>query len=173
MKRIICLSLVLAVLFGAVLTGCGSKNNQNNSSNGSASANSGSEGNQSSQTATDAPVQATGGKVHIQDNVLGDIWITELEGVERNKLDNIGFSTENGLKVYTENGSKASMAGIDVSYNCGNIDWKKVEADGIKFAFIRCGGRAPITPFTGPLRPAMTTRSAAQSGTVTPPSGPR
>ena len=141
MKRIICLSLVLAVLFGAVLTGCGSKNNQNNLNNGSASANSGSEGSQSSQTATDAPVQATGGKVHIQDNVLGDIWITELEGVERNKLDNSGFSTENGLKVYTENGSKASMAGIDVSYNCGNIDWKKVKEAGIDFVMVRLGGR--------------------------------
>ncbi len=31
--------------------------------------------------------------------------------------------------------------GMDISQFQGNIDWKKVKADGIKFAFIRCGGR--------------------------------
>ena len=31
--------------------------------------------------------------------------------------------------------------GIDISEYQGNINWKKVKADGIKFAFIRCGGR--------------------------------
>ena len=31
--------------------------------------------------------------------------------------------------------------GIDVSYAQGDIDWKKVKAAGIKFAFIRVGGR--------------------------------
>ena len=31
--------------------------------------------------------------------------------------------------------------GIDISEFQGNIDWAKVKNDGIKFAFIRCGGR--------------------------------
>ena len=31
--------------------------------------------------------------------------------------------------------------GIDISEYQGDINWKKVKADGIKFAFIRCGGR--------------------------------
>ena len=31
--------------------------------------------------------------------------------------------------------------GIDISEFQGTINWKKVKADGIKFAFIRCGGR--------------------------------
>lgn len=31
--------------------------------------------------------------------------------------------------------------GIDISEFQGTIDWKKVKADGIEFAFIRCGGR--------------------------------
>ena len=31
--------------------------------------------------------------------------------------------------------------GIDISEFQGNIDWQKVKNDGIKFAFIRCGGR--------------------------------
>lgn len=141
MKRFLCLSLVLAVLFSAVLTGCNSNNTQNSSNGGSVSDNSGSASDSSSQTATDSPVQATGGKVHIQDSILGDIWITELEGVPHNQLDNSGFSTENGLKVYTENGNKASLAGIDVSYNCGDIDWKKVKDSGIDFVMVRLGGR--------------------------------
>ena len=36
-------------------------------------------------------------------------------------------------------------------------------------AFIRCGGRVPTTPFTGPFFVRMISRSAAVSGTTTPP----
>ena len=36
-------------------------------------------------------------------------------------------------------------------------------------AFIRCGGRVPTTPLTGPSFARMTSRSAAVSGTTTPP----
>ena len=38
-----------------------------------------------------------------------------------------------------QNGKKA-VYGIDVSYHQGRIDWKKVKAAGIEFAFIRIGG---------------------------------
>ena len=41
------------------------------------------------------------------------------------------------------------------------------------FGPIKCGGRTPKTPFTGPLRPWMTTRSPATVGIVTPPFGIR
>ena len=38
--------------------------------------------------------------------------------------------------------NKSVVAGIDVSYHQGNIDWKKVRASGIEYAIIRAGYRA-------------------------------
>lgn len=40
-----------------------------------------------------------------------------------------------------ETGKLISLVGIDVSEWQGDIDWKKVKADGIDFVFIRIGGR--------------------------------
>lgn len=42
---------------------------------------------------------------------------------------------------YQENGKIISEKGIDVSKYQGEIDWEKVAADGVKFAFIRVGFR--------------------------------
>lgn len=45
-------------------------------------------------------------------------------------------------KYRSSNGSiiqGAIARGIDVSHNQGVIDWKKVKADGVDFAIIRCG----------------------------------
>jgi len=42
---------------------------------------------------------------------------------------------------YQENGKTVSEKGIDVSRYQGEIDWEKVAADGVKFAFIRVGFR--------------------------------
>jgi GH25 family lysozyme M1 (1,4-beta-N-acetylmuramidase) len=120
-----------------IFTGCSNNNNGGSSS----LQNGGSSQQETVPEVTDAPVQATGGKVHIQDSQLGDIWITELEGVERNKLDKNGFGSNDGSVTYTENGSKAALQGIDVSYNCGDIDWKKVKESGIEFVMVRLGGR--------------------------------
>ena len=39
----------------------------------------------------------------------------------------------------------AGAKGIDVSFFNGTIDWKKVAADGIKFVFVRAGGRYMAT----------------------------
>ncbi len=71
----------------------------------------------------------------------GPLEITVADGVELYKYNNDGFSEENGLKIYNENGSKVSLSGIDVSENCGDIDWAKVKAAGIDFVMVRLGGR--------------------------------
>ena len=42
---------------------------------------------------------------------------------------------------YVENGQQISHKGIDVSKYNGEIDWSKVAADGVEFAFIRVGIR--------------------------------
>jgi len=47
----------------------------------------------------------------------------------------------NGLVEYVENDVIISHKGIDVSKHQGEIDWEKVAADGVEFAFIRVGNR--------------------------------
>ncbi len=48
---------------------------------------------------------------------------------------------DNGYVEYVENGTVVSHKGIDVSKHQGDIDWAKVAADGVEFAFIRVGNR--------------------------------
>lgn len=48
---------------------------------------------------------------------------------------------ENGELQYVEDGQVVSHKGIDVSKYQGVIDWQKVAADGVEFAFIRVGIR--------------------------------
>ncbi|MGN1433445.1 MAG: glycoside hydrolase family 25 protein [Ruminococcus sp.] len=129
MKRITCLLIVSAMLVSAALCGCSDENNSSSS------------GSQAATVATDTTVKTTGNKIHINDSTLGEIWITELDGVPVNKLDNNGFTADSSLKYYNENGKSASTEGIDVSSFSGDIDWKKVKESGIDFAMIRVGGR--------------------------------
>lgn len=129
MKRIICLLLASAMLASVLLCGCSDENNSSSS------------GTQVATAATDTTVKTTGNKIHINDSTLGEIWITELDGVPVNKLDNNGFTADSNLKYYSENGKSASTEGIDVSAYSGDIDWKKVKESGIDFAMIRVGGR--------------------------------
>lgn len=129
MKRIICLLLASAMLATVSLCGCSDENNSSSS------------GSQTATAATDTTVKTTGNKIHINDSTLGEIWITELDGVPVNKLDNNGFTADSSLKYYSENGKSASTEGIDVSAYSGDIDWKKVKDSGIDFAMIRVGGR--------------------------------
>lgn len=129
MKRIICLLLASAMLATVSLCGCSDENKSSSSSSQTATA------------ATDTTVKTTGNKIHINDSTLGEIWITELDGVPVNKLDNNGFTADSSLKYYSENGKAASTEGIDVSAYSGDIDWKKVKESGIDFAMIRVGGR--------------------------------
>ena len=127
MKRITCLLIASAMLLSAALCGCSEESSSSSS--------------QAATAATDTTVKTTGNKIHINDSTLGEIWITELEGVPVNKLDNNGFTADSTLKYYSENGKAASSEGIDVSSYSGNIDWKKVKGSGIDFAMIRVGGR--------------------------------
>lgn len=128
MKRITCMLIASAMLVSAALCGCSAENSNSSSS-------------QTATAATDTTVKTTGNKIHINDSTLGEIWITELDGVPVNKLDNNGFTADSNLKYYSENGKSASTEGIDVSSYSGDIDWKKVKESGIDFAMIRVGGR--------------------------------
>lgn len=47
----------------------------------------------------------------------------------------------NGRIEYHEDGVSTAAVGIDVSKHQGEIDWKKVKADGIDYAIIRMGNR--------------------------------
>lgn len=128
MKRITCLLISSAILLSAMMCGCSDESNSSSSS-------------QIATAATDTTVKTTGNKIHINDSTLGEIWITELDGVPVNKLDNNNFTADANLKYYNENGKSASNEGIDVSAYSGDIDWKKVKESGIDFAMIRVGGR--------------------------------
>lgn len=54
-----------------------------------------------------------------------------------------GWKVIDGIRYHfnESSGVKDSSAGIDVSYWQGNINWNKVKASGIEFAFIRVGYR--------------------------------
>lgn len=49
--------------------------------------------------------------------------------------------SEEGELAYGEEGNVVSHKGIDVSKYQGDIDWQKVKADGVEYAFIRVGVR--------------------------------
>lgn len=127
MKKTLCLITALLLMSSAVLCGCGETDSSNSET--------------TAVQPTDTTVKTTGKKIHINDSTLGEIWITELEGVRVNELDNSGFSADEHLKYYSENGKPASTEGVDVSEYSGDIDWKKVKESGIDFAIIRVGGR--------------------------------
>lgn len=57
-----------------------------------------------------------------------------------NDYDTAAFGKINGRVTY-DDGVTRVRYGIDVSAHQGEIDWKKVAADGIDFAIIRCGYR--------------------------------
>ena len=55
-------------------------------------------------------------------------------------LENLNV-LEDGEVQYLQDGQVVSHKGIDVSKHQGNIDWTRVAADGVEFAFIRVGLR--------------------------------
>ena len=107
MKRIMSFLCAAAILAAAVLCGCGSQNSSSQSSGQSSQA----AEQTTAQPVTDSPVKTTGGKVHISDSTLGDIWISELEGVAHNKLSADGFTSDANFKYYSENGSEYLKTG--------------------------------------------------------------
>lgn len=117
-------------MFSALLCGCSDESSEQNST-----------AETQAVEATDTTVKTTGEKIHINDSTLGEIWITELEGVPVNTLNNDNFTADANFKYYNENGKAASLEGIDISSYSGDVDWEKVKASGIDFAIIRVGGR--------------------------------
>ena len=100
MKKTICAVTAAMLALTSVLCGC-----SNNAESSSTSA----------TVATDTTVKTTGEKIHINDSTLGEIWITELDGVPKNTLNNDSFTSDDTFKYYSENGKPASMEGIDIS----------------------------------------------------------
>ena len=135
MKKIISIALT-ATVCTAAFCGCGSNNGASPSPNDTDTASQ-----SATQPVTDTPVKTTGNKIHINDNTLGDIWITELDGVDVNKLNLSGFTSDETFKYYYDNNQSMSNEGIDVSSFSGTIDWEKVKESGVDFAMIRLGGR--------------------------------
>lgn len=101
----------------SVLCGCSSNGESSSQSDSTTPA----------TVATDTTVKTTGEKIHINDSTLGEIWITELDGVPKNTLNNDNFTSDDTFKYYSENGKAASMEGIDISSYSGTIDWDKVK----------------------------------------------
>ncbi len=81
----------------------------------------------------DALVVASNGQYHF-------IPIDETRKMHSLKEENLRI-LDNGLVEYVENGQVISHKGIDVSKHQGEIDWAKVAADGVEFAFVRVGNR--------------------------------
>lgn len=81
----------------------------------------------------DKLVVASSGKYHfipINPNLKQHSYVTE----------DLAFLSDGSLE-YIRDGQVISYKGIDVSKHQGEIDWAKVAADGIEFAFIRVGNR--------------------------------
>ena len=131
MKKTICAVTAAMLALTSVLCGC-SSNSESSSQSGSTT---------SATVATDTTVKTTGEKIHINDSTLGEIWITELDGVPKNTLNNDNFTSDDTFKYYSENGKAASMEGIDISSYSGTIDWDKVKKSGVDFVMVRIGGR--------------------------------
>lgn len=135
MKKSIALVMMCSMLVCSAISGCSSAESSNNSSSGiNATEN-------ATEQVTDTTVKTTGEKIKIDDSTLGEIWITELEGVPVNKLDNNNFTSDSTFKYYNNNGNPASKEGIDISYYSGDIDWQKVKDAGVDFVMVRIGGR--------------------------------
>lgn len=79
------------------------------------------------------------GQVYINDG-FGMVWMTPLEGVDVNPLTQADFRIMNGQPHYTGS-SYETKRGIDVSEHQWGIDWEKVAAADIDFAYIRLGYR--------------------------------
>lgn len=140
MKKLLTLSLSAILAFSTVLCGCSesSSSTENTSSNIEATSVIATEAETLNTVVTEeATIPASDDKVQINDSTLGEIWISPLEGVPVNQLDNNKLTTESGYKYYGED----CLVGIDVSSYNGDIDWAKVKNSGVDFAMIRIGGR--------------------------------
>lgn len=81
----------------------------------------------------DELIVSSGGKYHFVP-IDTDLKLNDYQQANLNIL-------ESGEYQYVENGQVTSYKGIDVSKFQGEIDWEKVAADGVQFAFVRVGYR--------------------------------
>ena len=70
-----------------------------------------------------------------------DTYLISKTNASKNTYKEENFVQDNKFWYYEENGKRMSKTGIDVSSYQGDIDWKKVKADGVEFAIIRVGIR--------------------------------
>ena len=61
--------------------------------------------------------------------------------LSRSDYDPAAFHTASNGRVYYSDPDYTVRYGIDVSYYQGDVDWKRVAADGVEFAIVRCGFR--------------------------------
>lgn len=83
--------------------------------------------------------ETTGEKIFLDNYPQG--WLPVFADVPACVYQNEKFVSRNGRMYYLENSRIVSKFGIDVSYHQKEIDWKKVKASGVEFAFIRVGRR--------------------------------
>ena len=112
------------------LCGCGSAESKNESAETSAAS-----------SAAKSTVKPQSGESRDSSDTKGSE-AQPTKGKSENTLQKENFSTENGYIVYTENGQRASISGIDISSYCGEIDWNRVKSAGIDFVMVRLGGRS-------------------------------
>lgn len=81
--------------------------------------------------------------IYIYDNGIETIEYPEIVGAKMNDYDMSRLVTDEKKHkfLYDEEGNLISRFGIDVSSYQTKIDWEKVAADGVEFAFLRCGYR--------------------------------
>lgn len=128
MKKYTAIFMAMALSVCAVCSGCSSESSEVVETT-------------QATASTSTTVKTTGQKISINDSTLGEIWITELEGVPINKLNNDNFTTDSNYKYYYENGKLCSTVGIDISSYSGDVDWKAVKESGVDFVIVRLGGR--------------------------------
>lgn len=63
------------------------------------------------------------------------------KAIASNKYSDTGFQTEDGIMYYYDNGEKSSFAGVDISADNGDVDFKALKKSGITFVMIKLGSR--------------------------------
>lgn len=79
------------------------------------------------------------GQVEVYDG-YGYVWMTPVEGVERNQFVKEDFTMQGDVPVYTGS-SYTVLKGFDVSEFQHQIDWQALKNQGLDFVIIRCGRR--------------------------------
>lgn len=81
------------------------------------------------------------GKIIVADE--GAYHFFDIDGnLKKNEYAESGYTVSSDGRVsYSESGNQISVLGVDVSQHNGEVDWEKVKASGVQFAYIRAGIR--------------------------------